>query len=107
MTPEELKKEKAKSNATVISTSGSTRQKLAQHAEGIIPGSGDAVKDKQTWESINEKNNIGEPLSPLESFMEGLSYFTPELIAGTLGGWEYGPDQASKLISESKSCYAK
>ena len=49
MTPEELKKEKAKSNATIISTSGSTRQKLAQHAVGIIPGSGDAVKDKQTW----------------------------------------------------------
>jgi len=105
LTPEEIwelnerqKRERVENNSKTISQSNTTRQKLAQHADTLMPGSGESVKNKQSWLDIDKKKNTGEPLTPMENFMEGLSYFTPELIAGTIGGWRHGPDEASKLM---------
>ena len=105
LTPEEIwelnerqKRERVENNSKTISQSNTTRQKLAQHADTLMPGSGESVKNKQSWLDIDKKKNTGEPLTPMENFMEGLSYFTPELIAGTIGGWRYGPDEAAKIM---------
>ena len=112
MTPEEIrelerrKREKVKNNSEIISQSNTTRQKIAQHAENTMPGTGEAVKDEQSWKDLREKQTTGEPLSPMERFMEGLSYFTPELIAGTYGGWRTGPETATKLMQPIRKAEA-
>lgn len=110
LTPEEQKElsrlrelDKKKDTTSEIAKSNTVREKLAQQASTMQPGSEDTIKDKKSWIELNRKQNEGEPLSPMESFMEGIAYFTPELIGGILGGWKHGPSKARSHMKDIRA----
>ena len=85
-------------NEEVISKDATVRKKMAQQAESVMPGSGKEIEDKQSWENLKNDEKAGKVLSPMQNFMKGMSHFTPELIAGSLGGWATGPQAAAKMM---------
>lgn len=85
-------------NEEVISKDATVRKKIAQQAESVMPGSGKEIEDKQSWENLKNDEETGKVLSPMQNFMKGMSHFTPELIAGSLGGWATGPQAAAKMM---------
>ena len=85
-------------NEEVISKDATVRKKIAQQAESVMPGSGKEIEDKQSWENLKNDEKTGKVLSPMQNFMKGMAHFTPELIAGSLGGWATGPQAAAKMM---------
>lgn len=85
-------------NEEVISKDATVRKKIAQQAESVIQGSGKEIEDKQSWENLKNDEKTGKVLSPMQNFMKGMAHFTPELIAGSLGGWATGPQAAAKMM---------
>ena len=90
-------------NEEVISKDATVRKKVAQQAESVMPGSGKEIEDKQSWENLKNDEKAGKVLSPMQNFMKGMSHFTPELIAGSLGGWATGPQAAAKMMEPLRS----
>jgi hypothetical protein len=90
-------------NEEVISKDATVRKKISQQAESVMPGSGKEIEDKQSWENLKNDEKAGKVLSPMQNFMKGMSHFTPELIAGSLGGWATGPQAAAKMMEPLRS----
>jgi hypothetical protein len=101
------KKRKIEANAQKIADSATVRNKLAQQAESTMAGSGEKIKDKKTWLDFKKNSEEGNPPSPIESFMEGMSYFTPELMGGLFGSWAHSPEVARKTMKPIRDAEAK
>ena len=101
------KKRKIEANAQKIADSATVRNKLAQQADSIMSGSGDKIKDKKNWLDFKKNSEEGNPQTPLESFMEGMAYFTPELMGGLFGSWAHSPEAARKLMKPIRDAEAK